>query len=98
MATQAYSAFAEMRMSDPQSDTATVLDLDHVQAALLFHGPRPAPGALVVAGGHRLRTRAAADARIALIVEWIIRNLVTEDEVPHVRFRPPQQRIDFHQP
>src|SRR5438132_85319 len=98
MATQAYSAFAETRMNGPrESDAAAVLDLDHVQAALLLQGAGPAAGAVVLAGGHWRRARPTADARIPLVVQWIIRDFVPQYEFPHVGFCPRQQRVDLEQ-
>ena len=92
---QAYSALAETLMflliygfrkpsllSNAQEvlNAAAVLMLDDVEAAFLFVRSGPAAGALVFAFGDGPGARPAADARIALIVERVVRNSMLGDE------------------
>src|SRR5687767_13089542 len=79
------------------SDTAAALMLDHVQPAFFFHRSRPAPGTLVFTGGDGAGARPATNARVALIVERVVRNVVVENELPDVVLGPLQQRVDLHQ-
>src|SRR6516162_10839374 len=71
--------------------------LDHVQAAFLFDGAGPAPGAVVLAVGHRPRARPAADARVTLVVQRIVRHIILVDEGPDILLGPGEQRVDFDQ-
>src|SRR5260370_42596741 len=85
MATQAYWAFADNRIERllrGASDSAAFLMLDDVQAALLLEFAGPAPRAFVVAMGHGLGARPAADARVALVVQRIVGHIVFVDEAP----------------
>src|SRR5262245_22457484 len=68
----------------------------NVQAAFLFHGPRPAPGSFFFAGSDSPCAGPATDARIALIVQRIERNFVFHDELPHVALGPVEQWIDLY--
>src|SRR5262245_25277680 len=67
------------------SNSAAILFADRVQAALgLFHAA-PAAGPFVAfARGHRARAWPAADARVALVVQWIVRNVFARDPLPNV--------------
>src|SRR5262249_7615584 len=71
--------------------------LQDVQPALFFPGARPAPGALVLAFADRPGARPAANARIALVVQRIVRNVVLQDKVPNRLARPAQERVDLDQ-
>src|SRR6185312_13072275 len=73
------------------------LNLDDVQSALFLDRTGPAAGTLVLALADRGRARPATDARITLIVQRVVRDVVPEDEVPHVLARPRQERIDLHE-
>ena len=53
-----------------------------------FTLPGPAAGAVVLAGGDGARARPAADARVALVVQRVVRHVVLHDERPHVLLRP----------
>src|SRR5919198_4077076 len=50
-----------------------------VDAALELVRPGPAPGPLVLAAGNGARARHAADRRVALVVQRVVRNLVHVD-------------------
>src|SRR5262245_53044483 len=89
MATQAYSVFEVIRMVSPgkletcrhvRSNAAAVAYLDDVQAALLFRRAGPAASALVPPVAHRRGAGPAADARVALVMQGIVGNVVVEDE------------------
>src|SRR5262249_43370402 len=71
--------------------------LDDVQSALLLDLPRPAAGPLVLAVGDRPCAGPAADARVILIVQGVVRHPVLQYEPPHLALRPAQERIDLHQ-
>src|SRR4051794_13537096 len=93
IATQAYCALADSRMkgllAGPQagSDAAAALVFDDVQAAFLLHRPRPAAGTLVLALDDRAGAGPAADARVALVVQRVVRHVVLDEEGPHVLLR-----------
>src|SRR5689334_23277685 len=58
-------------------DAASLLLVrQHVQPALLLGGPRPPAGPFVLAGHHRPCARPAADRRVVVIVQGIVRNVV----------------------
>src|SRR6266542_2057767 len=101
MAKQAYSALAETFMGllsrKRLSNAAAFLVFDDVQAALLLDGAGPAAGALVAAGAHRLRAGPAANARVALVVQRVVRHVVLHYERPDLFLGPAQQRVDLHQ-
>src|SRR5260370_26804605 len=117
MATQAYSAFAEILMSPPPYDPekgvrppasrgltpfsdlnpSAALHLDHVQPALLLFRAGPAAGPFVVAVGDRLGAGPTTDTGVALVMQRIVRNLVLQDERPHVLLGPCQQGVDLHE-
>src|SRR5262245_6771514 len=78
-------------------DAAAALDLDDVQAALFLLRPRPPAGALVFPVTDRAGAGPAADARVVLIVERIIRHPMLDDVTPHVLLRPAQKWVDLHQ-
>src|SRR5579871_5514318 len=71
---------------------------DNVESAFFFRLARPAPGALIAIAVNGFGAWPTADARIAPIVQRIVRHLVRQDELPYIRFGPMQQRIDFYQP
>src|SRR5262245_8389964 len=68
-----------------------------VQAALFLGGPAPASGALILAKHHRPRAGPAADARVSLVVQRIVRNVVVRDQLPDVLLSPGGQRADLDQ-
>src|SRR5262249_53728422 len=68
-----------------------------VQAALLLRRAAPAPGALILAKHHRSRARPATDARKALIVQRVVRNVMVRNQFPDVFLGPIGQRADLHQ-
>src|SRR4051794_10369005 len=78
-----------------KSDAAAAVMLDDMEAALFLAGAPPAAGPLVLPRADGGGAWPAADARIAAIVQRIVRDLVTQDEVPHVLLGPRQERIDF---
>src|SRR5262249_24027971 len=78
-------------------DAAPALVLDHVQAALFLLGARPAAGAFVLALAHRGGAGPAPDARVAVVMQWIVGNLMGNDEGPHLFTRPRQERTDLHE-
>src|SRR5439155_5465739 len=57
--------------------------------------PPPAASAEILARLHRPRARGAADARITLVMEPIVRNLVLANIVPHLVVAPIDQRVNF---
>src|SRR5918997_640328 len=67
--------------------------LCRVQTALELAGPRPASLAAVA----RLRARDAADRRVALVVQLVVREVVRVDVPPDVLLRPRGQRRDLPQ-
>src|SRR5262249_2823329 len=66
-----------------------------MQAALRLRKPAPAAGPLVFTQQHGPRTWPAAYARIALIMQRVIGNVVLRNEGPHFLLRPIGQRADF---
>src|SRR4051794_38220916 len=110
MAIHAYWALAESRITPPYVgeirdpfefrifflDPTPPLVLDHMEAALLLHRPRPAAGALVLTRRHGPRARPAADARVVLVVQRVVRHVMPHDEVPPLLARPGQQRVQLH--
>ncbi len=79
-------------------DTAAVGFLDCVQAALGFGRAAPASGAFVgFAQTDSSRAGPAADARIALVVERVVGNILGEDPFPDVAFGGVRQRTDLHE-
>src|SRR5512133_383020 len=64
-----------------------------VDAALELVRAGPATGALVVAGGDRARARDAADRRVALVVQRVVRNLVHVDVGLHALRIPVDDRL-----
>src|SRR5438552_1117408 len=76
IATHAYSALAETLMS---LDSAAAFVFDHVETAFLFRAAGPAPGTLVGLVSHCLGAGPTADARIALVVQRIVRHVVLDD-------------------
>src|SRR4030095_4366960 len=57
--------------------------------------PPPTAGTEILRWLHRPRARSTTDARIALLVEPIVRDIVFPYVVPHVVVAPIHQRIDF---
>src|SRR5262249_34584441 len=72
-------------------------ELAAVQAALGLGKPAPAASALVFTQQHGPRAGPAADARVALVVQRIVGNVVLADEAPDLLLRPVGQRADLHQ-
>ena len=68
-----------------------------MQAAFLGFGifPPPASGAHVFSDGNRARAGRAADARVELVVEGVVRNLVEADVGPDFLFGPVGQRVEL---
>src|SRR5581483_9805588 len=75
------------------SDAAAALVLDHVQTSFFFGRACPAAGAIVFAFADGAGAQPAADARVALVVERIVGNVVIGDELPHVLLGPVQERV-----
>src|SRR5262245_57352004 len=57
----------------------------------------PSAAALVRAGDHAASAGDAADARVAVVVERVIRQFVSHDVIPHLPARPGGQRVDLDQ-
>src|SRR5687768_12394268 len=87
---QAYSVFAETIMVLRRT-------LARMQPALGLGKSAPAARAFVLAQHDRPRARPAADARIALIVERVVGNVVLRNQTPHFLLRPIRERADFYQ-
>ena len=68
-----------------------------VQPALGLRRPAPATGPLVLARADRPRAGPAADARIPLVVQRIVRHALLDDPAPDVLLRPGGQGTDLHQ-
>src|SRR5271157_5501502 len=66
-----------------------------MQPALGFRRTTPSPGTFVFAGLYGAGARLAADARIILVMQWIVRNLLANDSLPNVLLRPACQGADF---
>src|SRR5262249_46002114 len=64
-----------------------------VEAALRLLAPAPAAGPGIFAWPDLARAGDAADARIVLIVQRIVRHLVLAHVRPHVVHRPPDERV-----
>src|SRR5262249_34200064 len=96
MARQAYSALAARRMRE-SSNTAAPGGLDDVQPTFLLAGAGPAPRPLVLPFADRPRAGPAADTRIPLVVQRVVRHVMFQNEVPHVALGPGQQRVDLHE-
>src|SRR6476620_8913232 len=75
----------------------TLLLIARVQAALDLACAAPAAGALVLAEHHGPRAGPAADARVALIVQRVVRNVFVGDQLPDILLRPVRQRADLHE-
>src|SRR5438552_1108551 len=73
------------------------LRLHDMQAAFLFGLARPAAGAFVLADADGLGAWPTADAGIALVMQWVVRNVVVQNELPHIPFGPTEQRVDLHE-
>src|SRR5438132_7727755 len=69
-----------------------------VDAALLRRVllPPPAAGAVGLAGLDRACARRAADRRVALVVERVIRHVVLAHVVPDLVLRPLGERVELH--
>src|SRR5882724_6848373 len=86
----------------PENGVQLVLEaagLDRaVDAALLgcVRFPPPAPGTIGLAGANRPRARCAADRRIALVVQRVVRHLVLAHVVPDLVLRPLGERVELH--
>src|SRR5207253_4721558 len=66
--------------------------------ALLFLATTPPPCPRVFPRQDRARARNAADARIALLVKRVERDVVLANEGPHVGARPERERVHLHEP
>src|SRR5262245_37842788 len=93
-ATAAFFATDDLRNS---SNARPGVMFDHVQPALLLVRPGPPAGPLVPVIFDRGRTRPAADARVPLVVQRVVRDVVLQDELPHVLLGPPQERVHLHE-
>src|SRR6266576_4647865 len=69
---------------------------ESVQPALGLAAAAPPPRPLGLAGGGGAGARPAADARVALVEQRVIRHAVFPDVAPHVRSTPVRQRKHFH--
>src|SRR5579872_3519710 len=71
-----------------------------VDAALLYLVvlPPPAAGALVLSRGGGAGAGLAADRRVALVVERVVRHVVVPDVVPHLGPGPARERGDLRDP
>src|SRR5881397_4339897 len=69
-----------------------------VQPALGLGEPGPAPGPGILAGLHRAGAVGAAYARIVLVVERVVGDLVQLDVRPDVLGLPPGERVELDQP
>src|SRR5512133_2645342 len=69
-----------------------------VDPALCFRRSCPAPGARILAGADRLGAMGAADRRVALVVQRVVRNAVLADVVPDVLLRPVRDRVQLPEP
>src|SRR3954454_17123784 len=82
-----------MRIPTPRPKTmtrgSTPRSSDHVKSALGLVGARPAARAAVA----RLRARGAADRRIALVVQRVVRQAAVEDARPDVLLGPERERV-----
>src|ERR1043166_3955287 len=69
-----------------------------VDAALLrcVRLPPPTPGAQVLSRGGRARARSAADRRVALVVEAVVRQIALAHVVPDLVLGPLGERIELH--
>ena len=61
------------------------------------HLPPPAAGARVFSWRDRTRARCAANARVAPVVESVVRDAMRTDVVPHLFGRPLQHRVELVQ-
>src|SRR4051794_1542749 len=69
-----------------------------VDAALLrrVRLPPPTAGAVGLAGVDRPGARLAADRRVALVVERVVRDALAADVVPDLLLRPLRERVQLH--
>src|SRR5438874_2644859 len=74
------------------------LAFGYVDAALDLVEALPAAAARILAGGDGLRAVRAADARVVLVVELVVGDVVVEDVLPHLRLSPRGERVHLHQP
>src|SRR5437773_11567293 len=75
---------------------ALLLDGEGVEPALGLSGAAPPPRALGLARRRGAGARPAADARVTLVEQRVIRHAVFPDVAPHVRPTPVRQRKHFH--
>src|SRR5947208_1446870 len=73
-----------------------LLDGEGVEPALGLAGATPPPRALGFAGCRGSGARPAADARVTLVEQWVIRHAVSPDVAPHVRPGPMREGKHFH--
>src|SRR5256884_5926173 len=73
-----------------------LLDGEGVEPALGLAGATPPPRALGFAGCRGSGARPAADARVTLVEQWVIRHAVFPDVAPHVRPGPMREGKHFH--
>jgi len=71
--------------------------VDEMEAALGLAEARPAASSRVLAGTDSARAVGATNARVALIVQRVIRHVVLMDVAPHLLRIPVHDWIDFHQ-
>src|SRR5438128_11251202 len=77
-------------------DSPLTLQGKRVQAALGLAAAAPPPRPLGLAGGGGAGAWPAADARVALVEQRVIRHAVFPDVAPYVRPTPARQRKHFH--
>ncbi len=71
--------------------------LNDVQTAFGLGESRPTPGPRIFSRLNGARAMGAADARIILIVQFVVGHLVIVDIAPYLLRRPIDHRIDLHQ-
>src|SRR5215468_4164813 len=57
----------------------------------------PSPAAFVRSGGHASSAGDTPDARVAVVVERVIRQFASHDVIPHLPAGPGGQRVDLDQ-
>src|SRR5512134_3700977 len=68
-----------------------------MKPAFGFLAALPPPGARVVPRHDRPGAMRAADARIIVVMQWVVGNFINFDVRPHIGPRPADQWIDLHQ-
>src|SRR6185369_6974460 len=59
--------------------------------------PLPAPRARILPGHDRLCAMGAADARVVLVMQRVVRHFIDLDVRPYIGPRPTDKRIDLHE-